>query len=177
MNLSTLKLLRPMGLTLALLVVLEVISATIFPLVGIENYQIPFNILIVLYLSFKLDSPYLALLILSVQYFHSLFSIEGWAVGTFIGVLLSRIIYLFKETIDFFAFPLVILVVQACLLSWFIFSSLFIYFQNHSFGPVWSRFWVFIPESLIASLISPVLFLILERIWRQNEEASFRGVN
>ena len=166
-----------MVLTLILLIVLEVISATIFPLMGIEKYQIPFNILIVLYLSFKLDSPYLAVLILSVQYFHSLFSIEGWAIGTLIGVLISRVIYFFKETVQFFTFPLVILVVQASFLLWFIFSSMFIYFQSNSFGPVWSRFWVFIPESIIASLLSPLLFMVLERFWRQDEEASFRGVN
>jgi hypothetical protein len=166
-----------MGLTLVLLVVLEVISATVFPLIGIEKYQIPFNILIVLYLSFKLDSPYLALLILLVQYFHSLFSIEGWAIGTFIGVLISRIIYLFKETVEFFAFPLVIIVVQVSFLLWLIFSSMFVYFGNNSFAPVWSRFWIFIPESIIASLLSPLLFMVLEKIWKQDEEASLRGVN
>jgi len=165
-----------MALTLAVLVVLEVISATIFPLIGIENYQIPFNILIVLYLSFKLDSPYLAVLILLVQYFHSLFSIEGWAIGTFIAVLLSRIIYFFKETIQFFSFPLVILVVQASFLLWFLFSSIFLYFQNNSFAPIWSRFWIFFPESVIASILAPLLFLLLERIWKQDEEATLQGV-
>lgn len=173
MNISTLKLFRPMGLTVILLVILEIVTATVFPLVGIENYQIPFNILIVFYLSFKLDSPYLAVLIFLVQFFHSLFSIEGWAIGTFIGVLISRIIYFFKETVDFFAFPLVTLVVQASFLLWLLFSSLFLYFQN---GPIWSRFWVFIPESIIASLLAPVLFIVLERIWKQDEEASLRGV-
>jgi len=162
-----------MGLTLLLLILLEVITATVLPLIGIEDYQIPFNILIVLYLSFKLDSPYLAVLILMVQFFHSLFSIESWAIGTFIGVLISRIIYLFKETVQFFAFPLVIFVVQGCFFLWLLFSSLFLYFQN---GPVWSRIWIFIPESLMASLLAPVLFLVLERIWKQDEEASLRGV-
>jgi len=108
-----------MGLTLLLLIILEVLTATVLPLIGIENYQVPFNILIVLYLSFKLDNPYLAVLIFIVQFFHSLFSIEGWAIGTFIGVLISRVIYIFKETVQFFTFPLVILVVQASFLLWF----------------------------------------------------------
>lgn len=164
-----------MFLTLLLLVFLEIISATVFPLLGIINYQIPFNILIVLYLCFKLDGPYVAVLILIVQYFHSLFSIEGWAIGTIIGVVISRIIYFFREAVQFFSFPIVIVVVEASLILWFILSSLFIYFQRNSFGPILDKFWIFIPESILASIIAPLLFFVLERIWKQ-EEAQLQGV-
>jgi len=32
------------------------------------------------------------------------------------------------------------------------------------------------PESMVASLLSPILFLVLEKIWKKDEEASLWGV-
>ena len=82
-------LLVPLFITLLILIVLEILSTTFLPFFGLIKYRIPFNILIVLYLCFKLDSPHVAIFILITQYVHSFFSVEGWEMGTIAGVIIS----------------------------------------------------------------------------------------
>ena len=47
------KYLRPLGITLLILVVLEIFSTALLPMLGLTKYRIPFNVLLVLYLGFK----------------------------------------------------------------------------------------------------------------------------
>ncbi len=68
----------PLIKTLFLLFILEVITTAVFPNIGLLHYRIPFNILLVLFLGLRLETPYLAIIILIVQYFHGFFSVEGW---------------------------------------------------------------------------------------------------
>ena len=65
-------------ITSILLVILQVLSTAVLPILGLSNYRLPFNILIILFLAFKLESPFLAIFILIFQYIYSFFSVEGW---------------------------------------------------------------------------------------------------
>ena len=101
MRLKLKNLWTPLAVTIGILIFFEIVSSTLLPIVGIQNYRLPFHILIVLYLGFRLETPFLSILILLLQYVHSLFSIEGWAIGTVAGVLICMLCSYLKELLDF----------------------------------------------------------------------------
>ena len=84
-------------LTLIILILFEILTTAFFPALGIKNYRIPFNILIVLYMGFKVESPFIAIFIFVLQYFHSFFSVEGWEMGTIAGISICIIIGYFDN--------------------------------------------------------------------------------
>lgn len=157
-------------ITLLILILLEVFSTAFLPVIGIENYRLSFNILIILYLGFKLESPALAILVFIIQYFHSFFSIEGWAMGTFAGVLICMLIGYLKDLIHFSTTGMTILVNQIFQTAWFIIVSGLLYIKTGSSEYILQKLWKFIPESLVLSLLSPLLFLLLDRIWKLDHE-------
>lgn len=162
-------------MTLAMLVALEILSTTLLPMMGLLRYRIPFNILIVLYLGFKLETPYLPLLILVVQYFHSFFSIEGWAIGTIAGVIICFIISYLREVIHFSTAAVTLFITQIFQIVWFIISASLIYIRTSNGNYLIDKFWRFIPESLLISLIAPFFFKILDRIWQKRESGVLEG--
>ncbi len=74
-------------LTLGLLIGLEIITSTLLPILGWSEYRLTFNVLIILYLALRLESPMVPWLILILQTVHSAFSVEGWALGTLAGLI------------------------------------------------------------------------------------------
>lgn len=75
------------ALTTALLIGFEVITSTLLPVLGWMEYRLTFNVLIILFLAIRLDSPLVPWMILGLQMVHSAFSIEGWALGTLAGII------------------------------------------------------------------------------------------
>lgn len=162
----------PLFLTLCLLLVLEIFATTVLPILGLQRYVIPFNILIVLFMGFKLQTPYLALLILIVQYFHHFFTVEGWEMGTVAGVLICLLISYLRDLIHFSSAAMTVFVTQIFQCVWFVIVSFLIYSKMGSMDFILDKFWRFIPESLIISLFAPFFFSVLEKFWRGSEEAS-----
>lgn len=158
-----------MILSLALLLMINVISTTFFPASSFEQVRIPFNILLVLYLSFRLDVPYISLLILIIQFFHSSFTLEGWAHGTFTGVVLALVITIVRNSINFNTPIATILAVQIFQLLWFVLLSGLLYIKMGDSTFLLHRFYAFIPESLFLSILSPLFFKWLDRIWNFRE--------
>ena len=68
----------PLIISCIILILFEIISTTVFPIIGIENIRIPFHVLIILYMGFKLDTAWLGVLIFIIMVTHSFFTIEGW---------------------------------------------------------------------------------------------------
>jgi len=157
--------------TVILLLFFEIISTAFFPALGLENYRIAINVVIILYLGFRLDTPFLALFILLIQMFHSIFSIEGWAYGTFTGVIVCMVIGYVKDHLQFSSAIGTMILTQIFQVLWFVIISLLFYFQSKSLNFIELRFWHFIPESLLLSLFSPVLFTILDKFWSKNYQA------
>lgn len=153
-------------ITLLLLIFMEVLSSAVLPLFGITNYRLPFNILIILYLGFKLDSPLVAVIILCIQFVHAQFSVEGWAMGTFAGVFVCMIINYLKELIHFSTITVTIAVTQIFQLAWFVIVAGMIYLQTDNVSYIIQKFWRFLPESITISIIAPFVFLLLDRIWK-----------
>ena len=158
--------------TCLLLVVLEIFTTAFLPAVGILNFRPEFNVLIVLFLAFKLETPVLAWLILVVQYAHSLFSIEGWAIGAFTGVLISLSVRYLKDMLDFSTAISTIVVVQLFQIAWFIITSFLLSLKLGDFGSYFTLFWQDIPESFALSVSAPLFFFVLDRFWKVNSRAA-----
>lgn len=172
MRVSFLSYLRPLLVTILLLILCEVLSTTLLPLMGLQSYRIPFNILIVLYFGFKVNSPFTALMILIIQYFHSFFSIEGWELGTIAGVMIYILMGLLRDLIHFNSAVVTVLVTQIFQVVWFIIVSSILYIKYDNLDYIISKFWRFIPESIVLSLLAPFVFFLLDTIWTTKENRS-----
>jgi hypothetical protein len=166
------ELLPSMTITILLLLLLEIVVSTFFPLIGLSGYRLHFNILIVLYLGFKLDSPFLGPMILIIQYCHSFFSIEGWAIGTTTGIMVCIAISYLKEILNFNSIPITMVVTQLFQLLWLGFVSLFLYMKSVESAYLMSKLMRFLPESIVISMISPFFFKLLDRFWKFKEGES-----
>lgn len=151
--------------TSILLVVLEILSSVIFPALGFENFKPAFNVLIVLFLAFKLETPALAFIILSFQYIHSIFSIEGWAAGTLTGIIISLSVRFVRDLLNFSTVMSTIVVVQIFQFGWFFLISFIISLKMGDFGGFFPMLWQYLPESFFLSLISHHFFKLMDRIW------------
>ena len=152
-------------ITLAVLVVLEVLTTTI----GLKNFRPPFNILMVLYLSFCLENPFIALLILVIQYIHYLFSANPWAFSTFTGVLVCMAINYLRDLMQLSSAFITVILVQVFQMVWFVIEAAFLYFSTSNWYFVADKFYRFIPESIFLSITAPFLFMLLEKIWKFKE--------
>jgi len=166
------KQLRPLGITILILVVLEIISTALIPMMGLTKYRIPFNVLIVLYMGLKLETPYTSLIILALQYTHSFFSIEGWEMGTIAGVLICVIISYLKDLLHLSSSVITIFIVQMFQFVWFFIVSALLYLKEESFSFILEKFWRFLPESILLSILAPFFFGVLDAIWRSEENRS-----
>lgn len=170
MRMSIKEMIGPMIVTLLILIILEIVSTALLPIFGFTKYLIPFNILIILFMGFKLETPILAILILVTQYFHSFFSIGGWEMGTIAGVLVCIIISYLRGMIHFTSSAMTIFVTQIFQIFWFVVMALLIYIKLGTAEFILAKFWRFIPESIVISLISPTFFAILDKIWRVRDD-------
>ncbi len=152
-------------LTVLILIVFELLTTTLLPRFGLEEVILPFNVLILLYLAFKLASPYLAIHILIICLTHSLFSIEGWEVGAITMILISIIIGYLREIIDLKSAGLTIIITEIFMLVWFALSGGLFLIQGLDKLHLLGRLKYFIFESCILSLAAPMMFSFLDRIW------------
>lgn len=165
MKVKTLEAVPRLFITILILIVLEVIASAFLPLFGLVKYMIPFNVLIVLYLGFKVENPYIAVMIVFVQFFHSVFTIEGWEMGTIAGVLICVVISYLRDLLHFTSSIVTIFVTQMFQILWFVITSSLMYLKLDGMDFIFEKFWRFIPESIIISLLAPLFFAFFDKIW------------
>ncbi len=156
----------PLIKTLIILFILELMTTAIFPMIGLIHYRVPFNVLLVLFLGLRLETPYLALIILAVQYFHSFFSVEGWEMGTITGIIICIIVSYVRGMIHFSSWSMTMLITFVFQILWFSLISILVYVQLGNLEYIFEAGWRFIPQSIIITLLSPVFFFFLNRIWK-----------
>lgn len=166
MNLRLKDLILATLFTLIILTVMEILTTSFVPSLGITKYRFSIHIIIILYLSLKLENPYLGAIIFFTQYTHSLFSVEGWAIGTFVGIIISIIISHLKDFIHLSNFVVIIFVTQIFMLIWFGLSSSLLLIHIDDGELIMDRFWHFLVESFILSLLAPFIFRFMDKIWR-----------
>jgi len=162
--------------TSGLLIFLEIFTSAFLPALGIIDFKPAFSVLIVLFLAFKLETPVLPFLILIIQYVHSIFSIEGWAIGTLTGVLVAMSVRYLKDMLHFSSIFSTMVVVQMFQLAWFIMISFMLSLKLADFSNFFHIFWRFVPESIILSLVAPFFFMLLDRFWNVNKSANEVGI-
>lgn len=155
-----------LGLTLVLLIVLELFSSTVLPALGFTHFRIPFHILIVLYMGFRLKTPYIALLIWLIEYIHAFFSLDGWAYGTITGILICIIISHLKDFIRLYSTVAMIVIIQIFQILWFLISLGLVYLETKGAPLLADKIWRFLPESILISIMSPIFFSIFDHLWR-----------
>lgn len=162
------------AITLALLVGLEIITATLLPALGWHEYRLTFNVLIILFLAIRLDHPGVPWMILGLQVMHSAFSVEGWALGTLAGLIVMMSANYLKELLQLSSAFMTMLIVQFFQVIWFVTVTLIICLKISDFTKFGMIMWSFIPGSIFLSLISPLLFWALEQIWRVSYDGGSR---
>lgn len=160
------QLLISFAVTMALLTGLEIVTSTILPAIGWNDYRLTFNVLIILFLAIRLHSAAVPWMIMGLQMVHSIFSIEGWALGTLAGLIVMISANYLKELLHLTTAIMTMITVQLFQMIWYITVTLIICLKISNFEKFGMIIWSFIPGSILLSLISPILFWILEQIWR-----------
>lgn len=159
-------------ITIAFLLGLEVVTATLLPVLNWHEYRLTFHVLLIIFLAIRLDTPLVPWMILALQLIHSAFSVEGWAIGTFAGIIVLLSANYLKEVLHLTTAFMTMVTVQLFQIIWFITVSTIICLKISDFSKFGMIVWSFVPGSLILSLISPLLFFFLEKIWRDSSETS-----
>jgi len=163
-------------MTLALLVFSEIVTSTILPALGWKEYRLTFNVLIILFLAIRLNSPLVPWLILVLQSVHAVFSVEGWALGTLAGLIVMISANYLKEVLQLSTAIMTMITVQFFQVIWFLTVSIIICLKISNFENFWMLLWSFIPGSILLSIISPLMFWILESIWKGSRDSGHSGV-
>lgn len=164
------------AITIGLLIGLEVVSSTILPAMGWLEYRLTFNVLIILFLAIRLDSPLVPWMILGLQMVHSVFSVEGWALGTLAGLIVMTSANYLKEVLQLTTALMTMITVQLFQMIWYLTVTIIICLKISNFDKFGMIIWSFIPGSILLSLISPILFWVMEQVWRVPSEGGPRGV-
>jgi len=170
------QLLFSFAITVGLLVGLEIITSSLLPAMGWKEYRLTFNVLIILFLAIRLDSPIVPWMILGLQMLHSAFSVEGWALGTFAGLIVLVVANYLKELLQLSTAIMTMLTVQLFQFIWFLTVSLIICLKISDFDKFGMILWSFIPGSIMLSLFSPLLFWLLGSIWKVSRDGGPQGV-
>jgi len=163
-------------ITLAILLGLEIVTSTLLPAIGWKEYRLTFNVLIILFLAIRLESPLVPWMIMGLQIVHSIFSIEGWALGTLAGLIVMLSANYLKEILQLTSAFMTMFTVQLFQFIWYLSVTLVICLKISDFDKFGLILWSFIPGSILLSLISPLLFWIMESIWRVPSDSGPRGV-
>ncbi len=170
------QLLVSFGITLTLLVLLEVVTSTVLPVMGWKEYRLTFNVLIILFLAIRMDSPLVPWLIMGLQIIHSIFSIEGWALGTLAGLIVLISANYLKEVLHLTTAFMTMFTVQLFQFIWYLTVTLIICLKISDFDKFGLILWSFVPGSILLSLVSPLLFWFLDNVWKIPNESGPRGV-
>jgi hypothetical protein len=164
------------AITLGLLTGLEIVTSTILPAMGWHEYRLTFNILIIIFLAIRLDSAIVPWMIMGLQVIHSVFSIEGWALGTLAGLIVMMSANYLKELLHLTTAFMTMFTVQLFQLIWYLTVTTIICLKISNFDKFAMILWSFIPGSILLSLLSPLLFWVLEKVWRISPDSGPRGV-
>lgn len=176
MRLRFSQMLMSFAITIGLLVGLEIITSTLLPALGWYEYRLTFNVLILIFLAIRLDSPLVPWMILNIQIVHSIFSVEGWALGTFAGIIVMLSANYLKELLHLTTAVMTMITVQLFQLIWFLTISVVICLKISNFDKFGMIVWSFVPGSILLSLVSPLLFWLMEQIWKVPSDGGARGV-
>lgn len=92
--------------------------------------------------------------------------------GTVAGVLICIIISYLKDLLHLTSNLTTIFVTELFQLLWFFIVSFLIYLRSDDISYIVGKFWRFLPEGIIVSLLAPFFFSIFDVIWKPGHENS-----
>ncbi len=164
------------SLTLVLMIIFEVITSSLLPAIGWFEYRLAFNVLVILFMAIRLNAPILPWLILALQLVHSAFSIEGWALGTLAGILVMILANYLKELLQLTSPIIAMLTALLFQIIWFTTVAVILCLKISSFEQFGTILWSFIPGSIVLAVLSPIVFSLMNLIWRVPAEGFSPGV-
>ncbi len=164
------------SLTLALMIVFEVITSSLLPAMGWFESRIALNVLVILFLAIRLNAPILPWLILILQFVHSAFSIEGWALGTLAGIIVMFVANYLKELLQLTTPIIAMFTALFFQFVWFMTVAIVLCLKISSFEKFGMIVWSFVPGSILLAILSPLIFGLLNLIWKVPAEGFSPGV-
>lgn len=169
-------LLTSFSFTLMLMVIFEIITSTFLPAIGWVEYRLAFNVLIILFMAIRLNAPILPWLIMILQFVHSAFSIEGWALGTLAGIIVMIVANYLKELLQLTTPVIAMFTALFFQVVWFMTVAVVLCLKISSFDKFGVIVWSFVPGSIILAILSPLIFALMNFIWRVPAEGFSSGV-
>lgn len=164
------------SLTLILMIVFEVITSSLLPALGWFEYRLALNVLVILFLAIRLNAPILPWLIMTLQFVHSAFSIEGWALGTLAGIIVMIVANYLKELLQLTTPIVAMLTALFFQFVWFLTVAVVLCLKISSFEKFGMIVWSFVPGSIVLAILSPLIFGLMNLIWRVPAEGFSSGV-
>src|SRR5690606_4591634 len=146
------------------------------PAMGWREYRLAFNVVIILFMALKVTTPLLPWFVMLLQLVHAAFSVEGWALGTLAGILVSLIATYLKEILQFSSAIATIITVQIFQIVWYVATISVICLKLGSFAKFGLMFWNAMPGTLLLSILSPFIFGLLDKVWAVENEVGRSGV-
>ena len=170
------KLVLSILITLGLLIALEIATSALLPALGWREARLAFNVVIILFMAIKVSSPLLPWFVMLLQLVHSAFSVEGWALGTLAGIFVATSAGYLKEILQFSSAVATIIIVQMYQVLWYLLTVSVICLKLGSFEKFGLLFWNALPASFVLSLVSPIIFSVLSKVWSVEDEVGRTGV-
>ena len=158
--------------TLIFVFILDFISSSLLPTFH-QSYIFPsFHLLIIIYLSFYMPPNILPFLILIIQGFHSLFTSEGWAIGTINSCLISYFLVMMRDTIQFSSYFSTFFLVYGVQVVWSVINGFLLSLKVDNWQPLELYFRFSLTQGLILALIALPVFRLLQKIWVKEHRES-----
>lgn len=159
--------------TLFLVFILDFFSSSLFPTFQ-QTYFFPsFHILIIVFFSFFQPAERIPFLVLITASFHSIFTIEGWAVGTITGLIVANILVLIKDTIQFSSFIATFLMVYAIQVFWSLILGTLLSIKLENWYILKSYLSFSLVQGIILGIVALPIFKLLEKIWAKDVSSSY----
>ncbi len=162
--------------TLGILIALEIATSAFLPAIGWRDYRLAFNVVIILFMALKVTTPLLPWFVMLLQLVHAAFSVEGWALGTLVGIFVSLMASYLKEVLQFSSAIATMITVQLFQVVWYLCTIAIICLKLGSFEKFGLMFGNALPGTSLLSILSPFLFSLLNRVWSVESDVGRSGV-
>lgn len=151
--------------SLLVMIIIEVVLSTFFPMLGLSSIRFSINIFLVLFLTLFIQSNLIPFSILIIHFIHSVFSTEGWAIGSLTAIIVAMVVFFTKDWINFKSRISLMLVFLAGNILWSLILGVIISLKLADTSLIMSYFLQGLGSGVVLALFSPILVKIFDKIW------------
>jgi hypothetical protein len=151
--------------TIGVFVIAEICIASIFSFfIGVHLRFFLLGV-VCTYLSLKVQHARIPYLIFALCLSHSVFTSEGWAINTFIGILLYLVMSALREKVNLGSFFSLVCFYFISLFSWDLLRSIIWSMKSARISLIPEMISADILSNLILALITPLLVKLFASVW------------